>query len=95
MGFGPTFYSKELDTAESGSTDERRGGGVHGQGRIAFGRNGPSTCIALSYNVENVTYALGDSENFGWNVGNFRVNLAHRFGVKVKPVDKVFDNIGL
>jgi hypothetical protein len=95
LGFGPTFYSKELDTPENGGTDDRRGGGLHGQGRVAFGRNGPSTCIAISYNVENVTYALGDSEDFGWNVGNFRVNLAHRFGVRVKTVDKVFDNIGL
>lgn len=95
LGVGPTFYSKQLDTPEYGGVDDQRGAGLHGQGRLALGRNGPATCIALSYNNENVVYALGDDEEFGWNVGNFRVNLAHRFGVRVKQVDKVFDRIGL
>ncbi len=96
LGVGPTFYSKQLDSPENGGgTDDRRAAGLHGQGRLALGRNGPATCIALSYNNENVVYAMGDGEDFGWNVGNFRINLAHRFGVRVKQVDKVFDKIGL
>ena len=95
LGIGPTFYSKQLDTPERvGDSDDRRSGGFHAQGRVALGRNGPRTCLALSYNIENVTYSLGDGEDFSWSVGNFRVNLAHRFGVQVRPVDRVIEKIG-
>lgn len=93
LGLGPVGYTKVIVGPEGERTVAQRSGGLHGQGRLALGYNGRSSWIGIGYNLENVVYSLGDTEQFGWNVGNFRFTVAHRFNTRIKPVDKVFDTI--
>ena len=90
VGLGGVFSSQTIQGPEGDIISKERTGGVHGQGRFAGGYNSSRTCVALTYNIESVSYSVGAREQLQWSVGNVRLNVVHRFKVKVRPVDKVF-----
>ena len=90
LGLGAVFSNQTVVGPEGDRITKDRSGGVHAQGRFAGGYNSARTCVAITYNVESVTYAIGAEDQYLWSIGNVRFNIAHRFKVKVRPVDKVF-----
>jgi hypothetical protein len=49
--------------------------------------------VAVSFNAEGILHSLGESNAFQWTVGNLRFNVAHRFNVRMRQVDRVLRGI--
>jgi hypothetical protein len=78
------------DPAHAGTT---WGPALRGQLRAAIGFSNRRDQIALSFNHEQVHYILPDQNTFGWNVGNIRFNIVHRFDMQVGPVDRLLKRL--
>jgi hypothetical protein len=88
LGGGLSIQRVISDMGEGEAARSGMGLGWHGQLRSGLGYNSAWNCIGLSFNQENIGYLITDQGNFRWNVGNVRLNLAHRFNRKIHAADR-------
>lgn len=93
VGLGGSYYSTRPAPVDGSGTRGRVNPGAHLQLRSATGYNSDRTCVAVSFNAEGILHSLGESNAFQWTVGNLRFNVAHRFNVRMRQVDRVLRGI--
>ncbi len=77
--------------SEVGEVEASRTGmglGWHGQLRSGLGYNSAWNYVGFSFHQENIGYLISDEGNFRWNVGNVRLNFAHRFDRRIRAADR-------
>ncbi len=94
LGLGGSRVNNGLDLPNGDRVIRSKWGpGYSGQGRFAMGYNSKRNYAGISFNQETSWSAQSEDDRFGWGVGNFRVNLVHRFNTALRPLDMVFDMI--
>ena len=88
LGGGLSIQRVTRQAFEGESTLSGMGLGWHGQVRSGIGYNSAWNCVGLSFSQENIGYLVTDRGNFRWNVGNVRLNFAHRFNRRIQAADR-------
>lgn len=95
VGFGASIVKNGLEIPPDNELEQHSkvGPGYSIQARYAMGYNSKRNYFGFSYNNETSWSAQSESDRFGWSVGNFRLNFAHRFNTRVVILDKIFDGV--
>lgn len=91
MVFGAGLSFQRAATVVATAREDLRtvaGLGWHGQFRAGAGYNSARYFIGFSFNQENIGYLIDERSSFHWGVGNFRFNVAKRFGDPAAVLDR-------